>query len=525
LAALSVRVVGAVFRIVLAMLITDEGVGLYQMAYPVYSTLLAISTAGIPTAISKLVAENIAHGNYRGAYRIFQTALLILAAFGLIITVVLFRGADYFARVIAMDARAALPLVSISPAIFFVSVMSAYRGFFQGQQQMIPTACSQLAEQLARVAFGLVLVMLLLPQGLEYAAAAASFGAAVGAFCGLCVLVLAWWRQKNEFKRHIRRQAAADKLSFTDIISQIFTLAVPVTLGSLVMPLISIVDLILVPMRLRAAGFDAGRATALYGQLAGMATPIIHIPTIITVSLAISLVPAIAEALALRKINLLQSRSYLAMRLTLLLGIPAAFGLYLLAEPICLLLFNNAEAGQVLAVLALGVIFLTLYQTTAAILQGLGEMMLPVNNLFWGALVKTAVTWMLTALPELHVRGAAVATVLGFGVAALLNVYQVQQLTGMALQPLETIFKPLLAAAVMGAGVVICYGYAAAVFSPWGLGRANRLAAICSIAVGVCLYFFCLLICGGIRREDLLLLPRIGPVLTALAERLHILRG
>ena len=115
--------------------------------------------------------------------------------------------------------------------------------------------------------------------------------------------------------------------------------------------------------------------------------------------------------------------------MTLLLGIPAAFGLYLLAEQICLLLFNNAEAGQVLAVLALGVIFLTLYQTTAAILQGLGEMMLPVNNLFWGALVKTAVTWMLTALPELHVRGAAVATVLGFGVAALLNVYQVQQLT------------------------------------------------------------------------------------------------
>lgn len=525
LAGLSVRGVGAVFRIVLAILITDEGVGLYQMAYPVYSTLLAISTAGIPIAISKLVAENVTYGNYRGAYRIFKTALFLLALFGLIVSLVLYQGADYFARAIAMDERAYLPLISISPAIFLVSVMSAYRGFFQGQQQMIPTAFSQIAEQLGRVVIGLVLVVLLLPRGLAYAAAGASFGAAAGALCGLCVLVVTWWQQRKGYLRHMQRQTAVDHQSFASIIKKIFSLAVPITLGSLVMPLISIVDLSVVPLRLRAAGFDISRATALYGQLAGMATPIIHIPTIITVSLAISLVPAISSALALHKTHLLQARAYLAMRLTLLLGIPSAFGLYLLAEPICVLIFNNAEAGGVLAVSALGVIFLTLYQTTSAILQGLGRMMIPVINLFWGALVKTGVTWLLTARPDFNVRGAALATVLGFGIAALLNVYQVQRLTGMPMRPLETIFKPLLASAVMGISVVACYGYAETMFMALQIAKANHIATIISVVVGAGLYLFCMLMIGGITRDDLLMIPRLGPSLVTLAARFHILRG
>ncbi|MCR3921433.1 MAG: polysaccharide biosynthesis protein [Firmicutes bacterium] len=524
-AGLSVRVVGAFFRIVLAMLITDEGVGLYQMAYPVYSTLLAVSTAGIPIAISKLVAESLAHGNYRGAYRIFQTALSLLALSGLAISAVLFFGAQTFARVISLDPRAYLPLISISPAIFLVTVMSAYRGFFQGQQQMLPTAISQIAEQLGRVIIALVLVMVLLPQGLEFAAAGASFGAAAGAFCGLVVLVVTWWRQKKAFMHNLTRQGRRDVQTFPRIMYRIFALAVPITLGSLVMPIITIVDLSVVPMRLRAAGFATSRATALYGQLTGMASPIVHIPTIITVALAISLVPAISEALALGKIRLVQDRSYIAIRMTFILGVPCALGLYLLAEPICVLLFNNAEAGSVLAVMSLGVIFLTLYQTTSAILQGLGKTMDPVKNLFWGAVVKTSLTWTLTSWPTLHIRGAALATVLGFSVASLLNIYRVQRLTGLSLQPVETIAKPLVSATAMGAGVLYLYGTVEPMLATVGVEAANKVTTIISIMVGAVIYVLVMFLLGGIKREDLLLVPSIGPLLIRLAERFHILRG
>ncbi|NLM51303.1 MAG: polysaccharide biosynthesis protein [Firmicutes bacterium] len=525
LAGISVRIIGALFRIILAVLITDEGVGLYQMAYPVYSTLLAISTAGIPIAISKLVAENLAHDNYLGAYRVFQTAKRILALSGLVIFALMFWGAGYFVELFQLDSRAYLSLIGISPAIFFVSIMSAYRGFFQGQQQMLPTALSQVAEQLGRVAVATILVVIFLPQGLEYAAAGACFGAAAGAFFGLSLLLLAWWRQKKAFLTNVQCQSDSSSPAFWGTARRIFALAVPITLGSLVMPLINLVDLVFVPQRLQAAGLMKSEATALYGQLTGMAAPLVHIPTIITVALAISLVPAISEALALGRKRLLQSRAYLAVRVTLILGIPCAAGLYLLAEPICLLLFQNADAGSVLAVMSLGVIFLTLYQTTAAILQGLGKTMDPVLTLFWGALVKTALTWYLTALPQLHIRGAALATVVGFGISAILNLYYVQKYIGMPFYAEEAIFKPLTSAAVMGLGVLLLYRNTEARLLVTIPGWANHAATLVSIAGGVVIYVLMLLLLGGIKRSDLLLIPKVGPVVVRIAERFHLLRG
>ncbi|NLM45561.1 MAG: polysaccharide biosynthesis protein [Firmicutes bacterium] len=524
LAGLVARIVGAFFRIALAALIKDEGVGLYQMAYPVYSTLLAISTAGIPTAISKLVSENLAHGNYRGAYKTFRVAQTMLAVSGLVIFAFMFFGAEIFISLFRLDPRAYLPVVAMSPAVFFVTLMSAYRGFFQGQLQMLPTAISQITEQLGRVVSALVLVLLFLPSGLQQAAAGASFGAAVGAFLGLAVLVATWWRQKNSFQAAIGKQTLQDRQSAAGIVARILSLAVPITLGSLVLPLISLADLSLVPQRLAAAGFDNTRATELYGQLTGMATPLVHIPTIITTALAVSLVPAISEATALGRRRQLQEKAYLAVWLTLLLGIPCAAGLYLLADPICLLLYNNGEAGSVLAVMAFGVVFLTLYQTTSGILQGIGRTMEPVVTLFLGAVVKTVLTWVLTANPAFHIRGAALATVLGFGVAAILNMYRLQHLTGMPLRAGETLLKPLAAACVMGAAVVYLYYKLEAAFMARGFGRAGDAATCFSIAAGVCIYFLVLLLTGGIKREGLLLLPKVGPLLAALAEKLHLIR-
>jgi stage V sporulation protein B len=525
MAGASVRFLGAFFRIILAMLIGDEGIGLFQMAYPVYSTLLAVSTAGIPIAISKLVAENLAYGNYRGAYKIFRVALAILALSGLAVSVGLYFGAGFITRTITQDPRAYYALISISPAIFFVTVMSAYRGFFQGQQQMMPTAMSQIAEQVGRVAVALLLVVLLLPMGLEYAAAGAGFGAAAGALFGLALLLVIWLRQKKEFSHRLRTQSIKDHQTVGSVMYNIIALSVPITLGSLVMPLITIVDLTLVPQRLHAAGFATARATALYGQLTGMASPIVHIPTIITVALAISLVPAISEARALKNIVLIKERAYMAVRMTLLLGLPSAFGLYLLAEPITVLLFQNAEAGRVLAVMSLGVVFLTLFQTTSAILQGLGRTMDPVVNLFWGAAVKTILTWYLTALPTMHIGGAALATVIGFGVAAVMNVYRVQVLTGMPLRPLESLFKPLVASFAMSAAVLFLYQHQDVLHSVLGSSLGSKAATLLAVSVGAFVYTVFLFILGGIKRDDLMVLPKIGPVLVRLAERLHILRG
>lgn len=522
-AGFSSRIIGAFFRVVLAMLIADEGVGLFQMAYPVYGALLAVSTAGIPLAISKLVSESLAKGNYASAYRIFRVALLVLSVSGLLFSLAMYLGAPVFAVSVARDPRATLALASIAPAIFFVTVMSAYRGFFQGQQQMMPTAVSQIVEQLARVAAALLLVVMLLPRGIEQAAAGASFGAVAGALFGLACLMLIWQQRRGEFLRQCGR-CKNDNVSTAAVIRKIVALALPITAGSLVMPLISLADLSLVPQRLHQAGFDTARATALYGQLTGMATPLVHIPTIITVALAVSLVPAISEAVALQRRRLVQERAYLALKITLLLGLPAAAGLYLLAGPITELLFNNAEAGAVLAMMSGSVIFLTLYQATSGILQGLGRTAEPVVNLLGGVLVKLVLTWILTVQPAWHIQGAALATVAGFAVAALLNVHKVIVYTGLPLRPADTLVKPGLATLGMSAVLPLSLGWLETGLGRAGLARAGELATLFSVAAGVVVYAALLLLLGVVRRADLEMVPRFGSRLATAAEKLRLLR-
>ncbi len=528
-AGISVRFIGAGFRIFLAALIGDEGIGLFQMAYPVYSALLALSTAGLPIAISKLVSQYMTTGDYRGAYRVFRLSLYLLGFSGLVITVAMFFGAEFIAERVAKDSRAYYPLIAIAPAIFFVTVMSAWRGFFQGQQKMLPTGLSQLFEQIVRVGVALGLVFFLLPLRLEWAAAGATFGAAAGAVAGLLTLLIIYRRQRQDFFAKMAQQKVYHHLKKRQIFYNIFALSFPITLGHLVMPLINLVDMMVVPMRLAEIGFDEPRRMALYGQLTGMALPVVHIPTILTVAMAVSLVPAISEALALKKPALIRSRVSLALRLTILMGLPSAVGLFILAEPVTWMLFNNREAGSVLAIMAIGVVFLTLYQTTAGVLQGLGKTRIPVIHLFIGALIKLLLNWVLTGIPAINIRGAAIASVTAFAIASLLNLYRVKTITGVKIDYSRFLLKPLFAVTFMGLAVYLSYAYFLSILGivfleTLSLRAVNALATFIAIGVGVLLYGVPLLILGVLDKEDLMMIPRVGSKVLAIARKLRLVR-
>ncbi len=524
-AGLGVRFMGAGLRIFLAAVMGDEGIGLYQMAYPVYTTLLAVSTAGIPIAVSKLMAENLAIKDYRGGYRVFKTAFIILAVFGTLFSLLLYFGADFFVRYVVKDPRAFYPLISISPAIFLVTIMSAFRGFFQGQQEMAPTALSQIVEQVGRVLVVIVLVYLLLPRGLEFAAAGAAFGAVAGAVFGLAVLLFIFVRRMPAFRRMTKNQVVLRDFSFMEVFIGIITLSIPITLGSLVIPLINLVDLGVVPMRLHEAGFAVEEATALYGQLTGMANSVIQFPIIITIALAMSLVPAISEAQALHNRPLIRGRTDLALRATLFFSLPAALGLFVLARPITFVLFDNVQAAYPLSILAFAVIFLSLYTSTAGILQGLGKVLDPVKNMFLGASVKLALSWFLTAVPVLNIGGAALATVVGFFLASFLNIRKVAVLTQWRFNAVELLLKPTAAALVMAWGVFIFYGFFLQFFAG---SISERLAHAASLSVtivlGVAVYAAVLLLLGGVREEDLRAVPRLGSPLLNAARRLKMIR-
>ena len=526
-AGIGVRFVGAVMKILLVGIIGDEGIGLYQMSYPIYSTLLAVSTAGIPVAVSKLVAENVTVNDYRGAMRVFRIALLILTLTGLTITLLLFFSAETIVRILDSDPRAVYAIMAIAPAIFFVTMMSALRGFFQGQQYMLPTAASQVVEQIGRLVVSLALALALLPRGLEFAAAGAAFGTAAGGVLGLLLLLPIYYLRRPAFMKRVRVQGKSEPQAASRIIRHIFGLAIPITFGSLIMPLLSLIDWAIVPGRLKAIGFLEKQATALYGQLTGMAGSVVYFPNVVTLALSMSLVPAISEALVLRDRALIRSRSSVSIKLTTLFVIPASVGLYLLAGPIIVVLFGleNAGAGYALAYMSWSVIPLGLYVSTTGILQGLGKTVTPVVNMALGGAVKFILAWYLTAVPSLHVGGAALASVIGTGVAAVLNLYAVARHTGWRFRPGELLLLPGFCVALMAAAVGLGYRFFFPLMAGLVSARAASSAAVfVAIVVGILIYSMALLLTGSLTRDELELVPRFGPRLADLAERWRLLK-
>ena len=518
-AGIVVKLIGSVNRILLSRLLGGEGIGLYQMAYPIYLLALSISSAGIPVAISIIVAEKVALGDWRGANRVFRISLVVLAATGVVFTLLLWFGAGWLIEHhFVRDPRAYYAIAALAPAIFFVTVLSSYRGYFQGLQMMTPTAISQIVEQLFRVVTMILLAYLLLPSGLEFAAAGASFGAAPGAAAGLLVLVYYFWRKRPAFQAQMDSQPASKPESGLSIIGRIARLALPVSLANIMLPLVSNIDPLIVPARLEVAGYTVEQSTELFGYLTGMAVPLVNMATILTASLAASLVPAVSEAFALRNFHHVYQRTATAMRIANLITIPSFVGMWLLAKPISLMLFGTPNADSSIAILAMGIFLLGIHQVTTGVLQGLGHTAVPVINMAVSAAVKVVLSWTLTAMPALGIKGAAWATNADFGIAALLNMYFVYRYVGFAIDVKDTL-RTSFAAAVMGGAVLLTYHEVMAVLTH------NTLATLTAVCVGGVVYGMVQLVAGGVTQRDIERVPRIGAQLVAILRSLRLLRS
>lgn len=491
------KLLGALYRIPLARLLGGEGMGLYQMAYPIYTTILALATAGVPVAISIMVARKESAGLSGDSRKIFRVSLLLLFAIGVILSVIVFYAAGFLAHTVLQQPKASLAIAAIAPAIFFAGMMSVFRGYFQGHQWMVPTAVSQVVEQIFRVTFVLILAFWLFPRGLEMAAAGATFGAVIGGVAGLLVLLIFYLKFRTQpvpggslkYSQQSSRQLA----------EQVFRLAVPVSLGAMVVPLVQMLDAVIVPTRLISAGFSVARATELYGELSGMASVLINLPTIFTIAIATSLVPAVAEAVATRDKLALQQRVNEGLRVSMLLALPSAAGLYVLAYQITDLLFASPEAGIPLAYLSFSIIVLALFQVTSASLQGLGHPEIPLRHLLVTGVLKVFFNFYLTGLVYLNIKGPAIGTSLAFLVGSALNMIQLTRRTGVSFE-WGRYLKLVLITIVMGIMVKISYQTLVA----WGL--ISHLTTLVAIMIGVGVYGIALLLT---RELDLALIKRL----------------
>jgi stage V sporulation protein B len=505
------RLLGATVRIPLARVMGDEGIGLYQMAYPIYSVMLALSTTGINIAVSKLVAEKVAQGRWRTASRIFRQAMQMLLVLGLVSAVALALLARPISQHLVRDPRAYLAIVAVSPALLLVALMAALRGLFQGLQDMGPTAWSQVVEQMIRVTTMFTLGLWLLPRGLEWAAAGAVFGAVTGAVAGLAYLGRRYMLASETLRR--RARAAKDDTLETSgqVLRQILNVAVPISLASIIMPLMQFIDMAIVPARLQAQGYSYQVATGLYGQLSGMAYPLIYVPTIFTAALTMSLVPAVSEA-QVRHPGWVRSRTRLAVRLNMLVNMPAAVGLAVLATDISALLYREPAAGVPLLWLAPATVFLSVQMISGGILQGLGRSDLPVKHLLIGGAVKLVLTYLLAGT-VLGTRGAALATVIGFAVNGYLNSRAAARLQQRSLETLRLTILPGVASAAMA--IAVWYTRAAV-----GRYASSTRATLAAIMVGIVVYGGLMLMTGGITIGDLQMIPFVGPLFSRVFERL-----
>lgn len=519
-AGLLVKLLGALFRIPLGNIIGDDGMGYYQTAYPIYNLFLTIATAGIPTAISRMTSERYALGRPYEAYRVFRISSVLLFATGLLSCGIFFFGAGAISNFVH-EPDAVYCMRAIAIALLFVPLMGSFRGFFQGRQNMRPTAVSQVIEQIFRVAAGLSLTVILLDRGLPIAAAGASFGAAAGGIAGFICILLVYRKEKKKIDSELVCVDRTPKESRADILKTIIGIAVPITIGASVMPIINALDTAIVKSRLIAIGYDSGVARALYGQLTGMAAPIINLPQVFTQAVSMSLVPVVAAAFRRGDKEFMNKNIALSLRYAMIVSAPCAAGIIVLAKPIMQMLYpyqreSAISASSCLAVLAVGTVFLALVHASTGSLQGIGKQQIPVLNLGIGALAKIGVTYVLTAIPALNVRGAACGTVAAYLVAALLNILRVRHYTGVSIDAVKTFVKPLFCAVVMG-------GFAYGVYALISPVLGNALSTLASVAAGVIVYALMVLLTRTLSADELSGLPK-GAKLLGILKKLHIIR-
>jgi stage V sporulation protein B len=508
-----IKALGAVFKIPLGNMIGDTGMGYYQAAYTIYVIFLVLSNSGIPVAISRMVSERVAVGRPIAAHKVFRVSFILLFLIGSASALFCFLGTDFLLRFFPGMEPAAHSIKAIAPALFIVPLMAAYRGYFQGRQNMRPTANSQVTEQLFRVATGLFAAWYLLPRGAAFAASGAAFGAAVGAAAGLLtvVIIYALGGGKNEAARaeaRLRADGASPEKpeSVCGILLRICMIAAPITIGAAIMPIMNFLDFAIITNRLADLGWAAEEVRKTYGQLSGFVNPLINLPQILTQAVAMSLVPAVAAAHKQGDAVFLRHNVQLGLRTAVIVGLPCAFGMMTLPREIMLLLYPAVRdaalsAAPFLFILGFGVIFLSIVQTLTGVLQGIGRQMIPVRNLCIGAAAKVAITWTLIAIPSVNVKGAAVGTVAAYILAAALNLAAVRRHTGARFDIGLTFFKPVSAALVMSAAVFAAHR------ALHLLTGGNAVPTAIAVAIGALVYAAMLFFFGAFTAEELRFLP------------------
>lgn len=526
-AGIVVKLFGFLFRVVLANIIGAEGIAYYQASYPIYQFFLILATAGLPVAISKMVSENVVIGDYRSASDILKLSIKLMLGIGFAGFVIFFFFAQNFSEFINMP-KAAFAMKLLAPALIVVPVMAAFRGFYQGRQNMRPTALSQVVEQFFRMIAGTILALIFYlsssghfgVSNIEAAVGGATFGATAGAIIGMLLMIYITYLMKGRFAYEKSRSKVYNKRESSVILKRILVIAIPITIGAAISPILDATDVFIVVKRLTGIGFSKDVAATMYGRYSGLAMPLMNAPTVFIQAIVMSLVPTISAAYKLRNRKELNISTNLGLKLAMIIAAPCSAGMLALSKPVLMLAYpgrlqDAIAAAPILAIMSLGVFFLAMILTLSAVLQGIEKQFHPVRNILIGIVAKIILTYVLTSIPSINVVGAAIGTVCAYGIAMLLNFNDVKRFARVRYDVKGSLVRPVIAAFIM---VVLALALHKGLFA---ITSRMQISTLITCVISAVVYLKALFVVKAINVRELLDIPK-GDKLVKLLVKLRM---
>ena len=504
-ATIIVKLLGFIYKVPLQNILQERGFGYFNTAYDVYNVLLMISTTGLPVAVSRMISQAQALDNYAQIRKIYSVSMKVFLTIGVVGTLIMLVFCRQLSVMVTTNENSWAAIAALSPCVLLICIVSAHRGFFQGQSNMTPTSVSQVYEAMIRVVFGLGGAYLMLKKtgSLVYAAAGGIFGVTAG-----CIVAVIYLRIQFGKSNQILQQGGGEAKSGRQTMKELLVIAVPITLGSAGLQIINLFDTMIYMRRLTGAlqwtekMADSAKGVYNFCQTV-FALPCSFIPTI-----TIAVIPAITASLTRKDLAEAKATSESSVRTMALIAMPCAAGLFVMAEPVIRLLCSTYTedkiqlAATMLAILGLTVIFNSLVLLLNAIMQAHGDVVTPVVNMLIGGIIKIIVNYILVGQPNLNIVGAPIGTFICYISITALDLIAMKRHISARPAIFKNIIRPGLASAIMGAATFMVYRVLSNAISSW------KLACLLSLAFAVVLYAVLVVFLRCLTYEDCMLLPK-----------------
>ena len=531
IAGIIVRLIGMLYRIPLANYIGDEGNGYYSAAYNIYSIMLILSSYSLPVAVSKMVSARLARGQYRNARKILRAALFYATIVGGVGFCALWFGSGFFAEHVIKMPYSAYALKVLAPTVWIMAYLGVLRGFFQGHSTMVPTAVSQIFEQIVNAVISLLAAKSLFDLGVKsnlvygsteysyaFGAAGGALGTGAGALTALILFVGLYLMYRPKMKRRIRKEQGTSAESYGMITSTLFLTVVPIIVSSSLYNSSTVIDNVLFGQIMTGLG-EAKQIASQWGIYSGKYHLLFNIPVAVANSLSSSLIPALSRAVAEKDRKQTLNRIASAIRFSMIIAIPSAVGLAVLAAPISNLLFPGRDNTDLIKMTCYGssaVVVYSLSTVTNAVLQGINRMKTPIRNAGISLVLHTVILFVMLRYLHMGIYGVLYANILFALFICILNARAIARFKRYRQEVKKTFLIPMVASAVMGAAA---FGVYRAAYSIFG----NLISTGISVLVAVAVYFVLLILLKGVDAQELRSMPG-GTRLSGLARKLHLMR-